>query len=224
MVGEGIIGICGEKFKKSKEDIRKLKSMQENRYRFSSYSSLLGICQFLLIGLMFGFLSGCSGNSKQTEASNKSVSGPKIIAELPKIGEIVTTEKGLGLCIHYGLNYLVDRIEDHPDLFKEWEFDGCSMTPTEVLSELIKIPPLMEICLKHDLGYAYGDPGNKEERLIVDKKFQNQLLDGGASEFVAKAMFNAVRLGGKEELCLPFSWRFARVAPCKLGVGLILKQ
>jgi hypothetical protein len=95
---------------------------------------------------------------------------------------------------------------------------------TKVLSELIKVPTLVEICLRHDLGYAYGDPGNDKERLIVDKKFQNELLDGGASEFVAKTMFDAVRAGGKEKLCLPFSWSFARVAPCKLGVGLILKQ
>ena len=98
------------------------------------------------------------------------------------------------------------------------------MTPDAVVSELIKVPSLVEICLRHDLGYAYGDPGNDEERVRVDKKFQNELLGGGASEFAAKAMYNAVRLGGKEELCLPFSWGFARVAPCKLGVGLILKQ
>ena len=67
---------------------------------------------------------------------------------------------------------------------------------------------LLSICLRHDLGYAYGDPGNKEERLIVDRKFQIDLLDGGASEFAAKAMFDAVRFGGKEEFCLPFSWCF----------------
>ena len=164
------------------------------------------------------------GKPKQAKASPKSVSEKGIIAELPKTGEIVTTERGLELCEHYGLNYLADRIEDNPDLFKEWEFDGCSMTPDAVVSELIKVPSLVEICLRHDLGYAYGEPGNEEERLLVDKKFQNELRDGGASEFVAKAMYNAVRVGGKEILCLPFSWGFARVAACKPGVGLILKQ
>jgi hypothetical protein len=152
------------------------------------------------------------------------VSEKKIIVELPKIGETVTTERALELCEHYGFNYLAKRIEDNPDLFKEWEFDGCSMTPTEVVSEIIKVPTLVEICLRHDLGYAYGDPGNEEERIRVDKKFQNDLLDGGANEYAAKTMFDAVRVGGKEEHCLPFSWSFARVAPCKLGVGLILKQ
>jgi len=195
--------------------------MQE-RYSLSLYSTLLIFGLFL--GIVFGVLSGCTGKSKQPNASNQGVGAKRNIAELPKIGDIVTTERGLALCEHYGLNYLADRIEDNPDLFKEWEFDGCSMTPTEVLSELIKVPSLTEICLRHDLGYAYGEPGDEEERLIVDKKFQNELRDGGASEFAAKAMFGAVRAGGKEKLCLSFSWGFARVAPCKLGVGLMLKQ
>ena len=198
--------------------------MQENRYSVSLYVTLLSICPFLFIGMVFGVLSGCSEKSEQAKATHESVSEKRIIAELPKIGEIVTTERALELCEQYGFNHLAERIEDNPDLFKEWKFDGCSMTPDSVLSELIKVPSLIEICLRHDLEYAYGDPGNKEERLIVDRKFQNDLLGGGASEFAAKAMFDAVRVGGKEELCLPFSWSFARVAPCKLGVGLILKQ
>ena len=196
--------------------------MKKNRYSFSLYPTLLIICLFL--GIVFGVLSGCSEKSKQTKASYENESEKGIIEELPQIGEIVTTERGLVLCEHYGLNHLAKRIEDNPDQFKEWEFDGCSMTPTDVVSDLIKVPSLKEICLRHDLGYAYGDPGNEEERLIVDKKFRNELRDGGASEFAAKAMFNAVRVGGKEKLCLPFSWSFARVASCKRGVGLILKQ
>ena len=95
------------------------------------------------------------------------------------------------------------------------------MTPDEILKELIKVPSLTEICLRHDLGYAYGDPGNQDERIIVDRIFQNDLLSAGASELASKVMFDAVRLGGKEELCLPFSWGFARKAPCKAGYGLI---
>ena len=196
--------------------------MQKNRHSLSLSTTLLIICLFL--GIVVVALSGCSGKSRQAKASPESVSEKRNIAELPKIGEIVTTERASELCEHYGLNHLADRIEDNPDLFIDWNFDGCSMTPTEVLSELIKVPSLTEICLRHDLGYAYGDPGNEEERILVDKKFQNELLDGGASNFAAKAMFDAVRAGGKEKLCLPFSWGFARVASCKRGVGLILKK
>ncbi len=196
--------------------------MQKNRHRLSLYLTLLIICLFL--GIVVVALSGCSGKSKQAKASPESVSEKGTLEKLPKIGEIVTTERAIELCEYYGLNNLAERIEDNPDLFIDWNFDGCSMTPTEVLSELIKVPSLTEICLRHDLGYAYGDPGNEEERILVDKIFQNELLGGGASAFAAKAMFDAVRVGGKEELCLPFSWGFARVASCKRGVGLILNN
>ena len=157
--------------------------MQESRYSLSLCSTFMLIGLFC--GVFYGVLSGCSEKSNQTKASYENVSEKGIKAELPQIGEIVTTERAIELCEHYGLNHLAKRIEDNPDLFKEWEFDGCSMTPTEALTEIIKVPSLTEICLRHDLGYAYGDPGNKEERLIVDREFQNELLNAGASEFAA---------------------------------------
>lgn len=196
--------------------------MKKNRYSLTLYSTFLIICLFH--GIVIGVLSGCSGKSNQAKVSPESASQKKTIAEMPEIGENVTTERALELCVHYGFNYLADRIENNPKLYKEWKFDGCSMTPTEVLSELIKVPSLTEICLRHDLGYAYGEPGNDEERKIVDVKFQNELLRAGASKFVAKTMFDAVRAGGNEKLCLSFSWGFARATPCKPGVGLILKR
>ena len=194
--------------------------MQKNKYSFSLNTTLLSICAYLFIGLVFGVLSGCLGKSEQAKASYESGSEKRNTVEIPKIGETVTTERASELCVHYGMNRLAERIDNSPDVFKEWKFDGCSMTPTEVLSEIIKVSSLAEICLRHDLGYAYGEPGNDKKRLIVDKTFQNELISAGASEFVAKAMFEAVRAGGKEELCLPFSWGFARMVPCKPGVGL----
>jgi hypothetical protein len=147
-----------------------------------------------------------------------------MIAEPPESGEIVTTEQALSLCLLYDLNYLAERIKDNPDHFKAWEFDGCSMTPTEVLSEIIRVPSLTEICLRHDLGYAYGEPGNEDERLAVDRRFQLELLNGGASEFVAKTMFNAVREGGKEKYCFSFTWSYARVGSCTRGFGFKIKK
>ena len=66
--------------------------MQENRYSVSLYVTLLSVCPFLFIGMVFGVLSGCSEKSEQAKASHESVSEKRIIAELPKIGEIVTTE------------------------------------------------------------------------------------------------------------------------------------
>jgi hypothetical protein len=148
----------------------------------------------------------------------------KYTVELPEIDDLITTERALELCAFYGFDHLVKRIEENPELFKEWRFDGCSMTPDAVLSKLIKVASLTEICLRHDLGYAYGDPGNEKERLKVDRIFQNELLSAGAGEFTAIAMFEAVRAGGREELCLSFSWSFARVEPCEPGLGLNLKR
>jgi hypothetical protein len=198
--------------------------MQENRFSFRLYITLLCIGFFLLIDPVHRVLSASSGNLNQTKASSEKGSENSEIAKLPKIGEVVTTERALELCVHYDLSYLVKRIVDNPDNFKEWKFDGCSMTPTEVLSKAVKIPSLAEICLRHDLGYAYGDSGNEEERLKVDRQFQSDLLNAGASEFVAKSMYNAVREGGREKYCLPFSWSFARVGTCKRGSGFKIKN
>ena len=191
--------------------------MHENRFCFGLYSRKLRICFLLLIGSAHIVLSGCEEDSNKPKGTNE-------LAKLPKIGEVVTTERALKLCEHYDLSYLAERTKDNPDDFKEWEFDGCSMTPTEVLSKAIKVPSLTEICLKHDLGYAYGDPGNEDERLMVDQKFWFDLLDAGASEFVANTMYNAVREGGKEKYCFSFSWSFARVGSCKRGSGFNLNK
>jgi hypothetical protein len=196
--------------------------LQNKRHSFSLNTTFLSI--FLFIGIVFGVLSGCSGKSSQAQDSHVGVSEQRNIAELPNIGERVTTERALELCVYYGFDHLAVRIEENPDLFKEWIFDGCSMTPDAVLAEIIEVPSLTEICLRHDLGYAYGEPGNEKERLEVDKKFQNELLRAGASEFAAKAMFDAVRAGGKEEFCFSFSWSFARVEPCEPGFGLKIKK
>jgi hypothetical protein len=196
--------------------------MQENR--FGLHSGFLIVGFLLLIGLAYGVLLGCSASSNREKGSDESGKERSNLANPPKIGETVTTERAFGLCDLYDLDYLVKRIEDNPDHFKAWEFDGCSMTPTEVLSEIIKVPSLTEICLRHDLGYAYGEPGNEGERLKVDRQFQLELLNAGASEFVAKTMFKAVRQGGKEAFCLSFSWSFARVEPCKPGFGIRLEK
>lgn len=201
--------------------------MQENKSIFHLFTTFLSISAFLFIGFVFGVLSGCSEcleESRHAEVSHKSVIKKRYTVELPEIDDLITTESALKLCALYGFNHLVERIEKDPELFKEWRFDGCSMTPDAALSKLIKVSSLTEICLRHDLGYAYGDPGNEKERLKVDRIFQNELLNAGAGEFAAKAMFEAVRAGGREELCLSFSWSFARVGPCEPGLGLKLKK
>jgi hypothetical protein len=119
--------------------------MQENRFGFRFYISLLCICSFLLIDPVHCVLSASSANLNQTKAASKNLSENSKKAKLPRIGEVVTTKRALALSVHYDLNYLAVRIEKNPDHFKDWEFDGCSMTPTEVLSKAIKIPSLAAI-------------------------------------------------------------------------------
>ncbi len=74
--------------------------------------------------------------------------------DLPDIGDIITTEKGMQLCRHYGLDILAERAEDNPDGYTSWTFDGCSMLPDKMISALINVDNLTEICLRHDLRYA----------------------------------------------------------------------
>ena len=128
--------------------------------------------------------------------------------KLPAIGDTITTKKALRLCSHYRLDYLVKRIESNPKNYKSWKFDGCSMLPDKLIAALTKIDTLTEICLRHDLRYAYGEPGNNEERLRADYILGLDLLDGGASSIVSKAFFDGVCLGGGE-LGFSFSWGFA---------------
>lgn len=44
--------------------------------------------------------------------------------KLPEIGDIIVTDQALELCNHFKLDYLVKRIQENPDKYKNWEFDG----------------------------------------------------------------------------------------------------
>jgi hypothetical protein len=136
---------------------------------------------------------------------------PLIIGNITlKIEDVITTAMALELCKHYGFRHLVARIEEDRDVFQDWSFDGASMIPDDLVSEVASIPNLTEIVLKHDLKYAYGEPDNKEEKLKADKEFKEELLNDGASPEIAKLMFKAVDLFGDGLLKTSFSWGFAR--------------
>jgi hypothetical protein len=130
--------------------------------------------------------------------------------KLPKIGDTITTEYAKELCRHFGFDYLVERLEANPEDYKSWVFDGASMIPDRLFSKLFQIPNLTEIALRHDLKYAYGESGNKREKLRADLEFELEVLNDGASAEMAKLMFAAVDVGGKEILNTSFSWGFAR--------------
>ena len=132
---------------------------------------------------------------------------------LPKIGDIITTQKAVELCAHFELNYLVDRITTNPDSYKAWSFDGCSGLPDEVMGLFTGCDwkdITYKCCLLHDLCYAYGEIGNEIEREQVDNNFYNDLVTkAGMRKWLASVFLSAVRIGGAEELGLSFSWGFA---------------
>jgi hypothetical protein len=132
---------------------------------------------------------------------------------IPAIGDTITTARARALCQDFGpkFKYIVDRIDTaQPDEFKDWIFDGASLLPDDLVAQFFHIPHLTEISLKHDLKYAYGEPGNDAERLRADEDFKQDLLDDGTNRPVADAMFKSVRLGGSGRIKTSFSWGFAR--------------
>ena len=166
-----------------------------------------------------GLACGCSHGSGSADARTQSRDHVSVVPAVPDVDDTITSQSALALAKHYGLTAVAGRIRSDPDRYGEWVFDGCSMAPDALLSQLLKVPELTEICLRHDLAYGYGLPGNKEERLQVDSRFREELLHAGAPGFAAKAMFDAVRIFGKEEGCLSFTWGFALKSPCRPGAG-----
>lgn len=134
--------------------------------------------------------------------------------KLPEIGDLITTESAIALCGHFGLDYLIARITANPAHYKAWPFDGCSCLPDKFVG-FVSLCDWRAItyqcCLPHDLGYAYGDKGNAAERARVDRKFYNDLVaKAGMQKWMASFFLAGVKMGGREELGLPFSWGFAR--------------
>jgi len=133
---------------------------------------------------------------------------------LPKIGNTVTTDQAIKLSRHFGLEHIADRIAAAPDKYHDWEFDGCSGLPDEVMGFFTGCrweDITYKCCLPHDLGYAYGALGDETERKAVDEKFYADLIqEAGMQAWCAKAFLAAVRVGGAEVFGLSFSWGFAQ--------------
>ena len=128
----------------------------------------------------------------------------------PEIGDTITNEQAIELCQHYGLQYLIVRLNEQPQDFKSWIFDGASMIPDALFSKIFSVKNLIEIALRHDLKYAYGDLKNEDERKRADDEFKSELLSDGVSKLVAYPMYCAVRIFGNSLLKTDFTWGFAR--------------
>ena len=133
--------------------------------------------------------------------------------KLPEIGDTISTEEALELCRYFCLDYLVERIESHPESYKVWEFDGCSCLPDELMGLFTGCDwkdITYKCCLPHDLCYGYGELGNKAERKRVDEQFYSDLMNkAGMKKWAASAFLAGVRIGGAEIFRRSFSWGFA---------------
>ena len=104
-------------------------------------------------------------------------------------------------------------IENNPERYKSWEFDGCSGLPDQIMGFFTGCSweeITYKCCLPHDLCYGYGEEGNDIERERVDLKFYSNLVTkAGMKKWQASAFLAAVRAGGSEVFGFSFSWGFA---------------
>jgi len=84
------------------------------------------------------------------------------------------------------------------------------MTPDQLVACLAHVPHLTEIALRHDLKYAYGEPGKTEAKSRADEEFKQELMQDNAPPLVAKAMFRAVHEFADGWIKTSFAWGFAR--------------
>jgi hypothetical protein len=130
--------------------------------------------------------------------------------DLP-IGCIVDNATAIQLCHQFGLNHLVGRIAHHPTRYRSWIFDGVSGFPDWIFRFLGDQWRVTHLCaLPHDLRYAYGEPGNREERRLADRLFYHDLVDKGrVRPLVAGCAYVIVRLLGHQQLGWSCTWAFA---------------
>ena len=131
------------------------------------------------------------------------------ITETPVVGDTITNDHALDLCRKYGFNALIDRLTNYPDHYKEWQFDGVSMAPDCLISILVGSPNITKFALKHDLKYAYGDPGNIVEKRDADQELWREIVADGGRKWAAGLLLCAVEVFGREEYGFDFSWCFA---------------
>ncbi len=123
---------------------------------------------------------------------------------LPARGVPVSMAEIKTICEHYELTALWALIEKTPPLLP-FRSDGCSVWPDTWLAG----EDLYEGCFIHDLYYWSGLPGDELGRLRADAWLLMWVGENVSIE-LAEAMFNGVRLGGREKFDTPWRWGFGR--------------
>lgn len=129
-----------------------------------------------------------------------------------KIGDTITPEMGLELCKHFGLGYLVERLEGNLDKYKPFIFDGVSGLPDNfaaLLADVDEKDLTYLVALPHDLQFGYGMSGDKIEEATVNEAFRDNFLKIGAEPWRVWIALKLVESVGAEELGFNFCWAFA---------------
>lgn len=137
----------------------------------------------------------------------------------PYLRSTVTTSQAQSLCYQFNLNYIVERMLQNPEIYRDWTFDGVSGLPDWIFRFVGNQKTVTYYCaLPHDLGYAYGQLGNRNERLMVDRQFYHNLINyGQVHPIIAKICYLVVRVLGSERFGTSYSWGFANLSRSKLS-------
>lgn len=210
-----------EKMDQKKRGLLSIKQLSILRHRMRADLEVYGTTFFEeLTPEDESFLEFCGENwrRKPWVGANEMTLSDSIgkIDTLPKIGEVITTERALELCKYFKLDYLTERINSNPGSYKEWKFDGISVLDDKFAADIFHVDQnalTLECALPHDLRYGYGESGNKKERKDADWRLRRDLLTKAKmSRFSASILYLAVRIGGAELFRLSYSWAFARKA------------
>ena len=134
------------------------------------------------------------------------------VYDLIRVGDVITVDKGLELARFFKMQYIVERLEKHPEKFNSFVFDGCSLIPDRLLyicRGLKWKDVVYKACLLHDIQFGYGQIGNTKEEAMANAAFFNNLIDAGMLPWLAHKFLAAVETGGAEEFGASFSWGFA---------------
>ncbi len=192
--------------------------------RNAGSGSYLSADAFVLSGSTISFLqsvSGISGDAdpvdilkEQINASTeltvksrgsscgKANAGSEL--DLPAKGSNVSLSRIKEICVNYGLNDLLTKIEKDPPP-NPFTSDGCSMW-----FGTWKGVSLYPACFLHDLKYWAGYPGEEIARLSADAELMIDIACLTGSTSMAETMFQGTRRGGHEMYKQSFSWGFGR--------------
>jgi hypothetical protein len=150
--------------------------------------------------------------------------------KMPEIGDVITVDWGLALCQYLGLDYLIERLMDHSELYNPFRFDGVSLFPDEYLGIFNggRGHLITREALPHDLAFAYGtlereDPEKKAaEWETSNNRFESDTIrNAHVSPETARMLRRLVELGGREEFHQPWCWGFSHVNIVQEKWGLI---